>query len=392
MNAASIARLGVLALLILAAGIGLSLSRTETSRAGALGGPVIIGGDDLPDHGGVDGSGNVTLGWLYIKRALESIGPDATRGDGSIAALGSAASPETNFDAGAAIGAVAQEISRTVTYYNGDTAINQFFTDLAGGSANPSIIWISGDGASNDLSDGPGNEPAALTANAAAIASFVASGGGLMSHGSEFGWLGALLPDAAVVGGGSAADLYFTPEGTAALGSLTTTDINAGPWHNYFEGDFGGLQVLVRSNLIDDSTGQDAAVIIGGSQVTFEEQPPTPEAEGGSDCLPGVPGLPCGGQSGGGNPGNAQPLATPEGGDTPVVPTVEPTAVPPTAAPPAAAPTAPGGGRLGVISPPDTGTGDGTKDSGGMLGWIALAAAMGVLGGGAVVAGRRVRR
>ena len=281
------------------------------------------------------------------------------------------------------MGAAAQDVGRSVTYYDGDAAMTQIFTDLAGGGADPSIIWIAGTGAGNDLD---GSEPAVLTTNAAAIASFVASGGGLLSHGSEFGWLNALLPDATAIGGGGGSDLYFTPAGTTALGALTVSDINAGPWHNHFEGDFGGLDVLVRSSGVDDSTGQDAAVIIGGAQVTFEEQPPSEEEED-TDCLPGIPGLPCGDQSGGGDPGDYQPVATPEGGATPIVPTTEP----PTAIPPApTATTAPGGGRAGTITAPDTGTGDGTS-GGSMLGWFLAAAGLGVAGGSAVLAGRRVR-
>jgi len=387
MTHARLLRIAAIVTLIGVVGLGLALSRTEPSRAGALGGPVIIGGDDLTDHGSVDGGGNVVEGWLYIRRALESIGPNVSRGDGSIAALGSAASAETNSgDAGAGIGAAAQEVGRSVTYYDGDAAMTQFFVDLAGGGANPSIIWIAGTGAGNDLD---GTEPAVLTTNAAAIASFVASGGGLMSHGTEFGWLTALLPGAVAVGGGSSGDLYFTPAGTTALGALTTGDINAGPWHNYFEGDFGGLDVLVRSSSVDDSTSQDAAVILGGAQVTFEEQPTTvPEEEDTSDCLPGVPGLPCGDQAGGGDPGDFQPNATPVGSDTPVVPV--PTVAEPTTAPPAPATPAPSGGRAGIITAPDTGTGDGTT-SAGAGGWLVVALGLALAGGTAVLAGRRMR-
>jgi hypothetical protein len=359
---------------------GIFVSRPEPSRAGALGGPVIIGGDDLTSHGGIDGSGDVIEGWLYIKNALASIEPDTSRGDGSVAALGSAAAMDTCCDAGAGIGEAAAELGLSVTYYEGDTAINGFFADL-GGAANPSIIWIAGDGAVNDLDS---LEAAALTANAADIASFVASGGGLMSHGSEFGWLTALLPGATAVFGGASGGLYFTPEGTAALGSLTVPDINAGPWHNHFEGDFGGLDVLVRSTSVQDSTTQDAAVILGGAQVTFEEQPPVSEEEGGVDCTPGIPSLPCGNEGGGSGP---EDYDSNPADSTPVA---QPTTAPPPVDP---APTSPtggaGAGGAGPIIAPDTGSGPGDDSSSRGLALIVMAVA--ATGGGLVLAGRRVR-
>ena len=129
-----------------------------------------------------------------------------------------------------------------------------------------------------------------------------------MSHGTVYGWLQALLPGASTVDGGSSDDLFFTTEGAAAFPTLTVSDINAGPWHNHFEGSFGGLQVLVRSSSIDDASGNDAAVILGGAQVTFEPVAPTPvPAANDTDCLVGVPGLPCGDQAGGGDPGDFAP-------------------------------------------------------------------------------------
>lgn len=378
----------VAAVAMIAAGI--MTTGSEATRAGALGGPVIIGGDDLTDHGGIDGSGNVVQGWLYIKNALASMQPNVGRGDGSIAALGSAADVETSFGAGAALTAASSELGISVTFYNGDTAINQFFADL-GGSANPSIIWIAGNGAGNDLADGPGDEAAALTANATAIANFVASGGGLMSHGSEFGWLSALLPGVTAVCCGSSGDLYFTPEGSAALGSLTVGDINAGPWHNSFEGNFGGLNVLVRSNVIDDAGGQDAAVILGGAQVTFEEQPDSGEEENDTDCTPGLPGLPCGDESGGS--GGAGDYDSNENDTVP--PVTQPTpSVPDPGQPVPPAPTAPtggaGAGGAGPITPPNTGTGS----PGASTPWLAIlgvTSLIAVTGAGLVTIGRRIR-
>ena len=71
--------------------VSLSLVMSEAPRVrAAVGGPVILGGDDLTDHGGASGGVNHT-GWLYIEKALGSIAPQVTRSgsDGSVAALGS---------------------------------------------------------------------------------------------------------------------------------------------------------------------------------------------------------------------------------------------------------------------------------------------------------------
>jgi len=249
----------------------------------AAGGPVILGGDDLTDHGEVDESTvppTLIDGWLYIQKALENIKPNVLRpgNDGSVAVLGSADSTETSGDAGAAYyWAVPQVAGLTgVSFYEGEEAINQFFADLAAGTAKPAIIVISGTGASNDLSDDDDgdafsdDEGVALTNNATSIANFVNSGGGLMSHGSgesAYGWLTALFPDALNIESGSSDDLYLTPDGTAAFPGLTTSDINAGPWHSHFEGSLGDLKVLVRSSDVLDSQDLDAAVIIGGANV-----------------------------------------------------------------------------------------------------------------------------
>jgi len=124
---------------------------------------------------------------------------------------------------------------------------------------------------------------------------------------------------------------------------------------------------------------------IGGG-AAGEVSPEPEEEEEETDCLPGVPGLPCGDQAGGGDPGDYQPNATPVGGDTPVVPTV----APPTVAPPAPATPGPAGGRAGTITAPDTGTGNGTG-SGSPIAWLLAAGVFAATGGGIVLAGRRIR-
>jgi Ca2+-binding RTX toxin-like protein len=243
---------------------------------------VILGGDDLTDHGSQDGSGNNQQGWLYMEKAVGNIKPNVSRpNDNSIAALGSApGDPATDFGAGAAIQGAADKNGMTVQFFNDAAGINNALAAIADGSYSPAIVWVAGDNSSNDLSDtgceGPGTEGEALANGASVINDFVNQGGGLMSHGTCYTWLAALLPTITAVEGGGSGDLFLTAEGQAAFPGLTDADINAGPWHNHFEGDFGGLQVLARSNAVDDAAGNDAAVILGGGAVSIVPPPPPP--------------------------------------------------------------------------------------------------------------------
>ncbi|HYM15391.1 MAG TPA: hypothetical protein VEZ14_07510 [Dehalococcoidia bacterium] len=368
----------------LAAAVALALLASISGMAtpaahAALGGPVIIGGDDLTDHGSVDGSGNPIDGWLYIQRALENIKPNVTRSnDGSVAAIGTGSASDG--DAGAAIAVASAKAGLTVNYHEGAAAIDQFFTDLAAGTAHPAIIWISGTGASGDLDS---TEAAALNTHGPGIAGFVNSGGGLLSHGTEYGWLFSLLPGASTVSGGSSDDLYLTPDGLAAFPGVTNTDVNAGPWHNHFEGDFGGLKVLVRSHDVLDKNEQDAAVIIGGSAVTLPGAPaPTAAAPKSvpTPCIPGILESRCFD-------------TVPQVNVTVPAPTA--TTVPPTVAPAQPAPVSTVLGvsqapRTGAIAAPNTGAGPDT--SGGVSATsIALLALFGaaLLGSAAALRARR---
>ena len=149
----------------------------------AMAGPVILGGDDLTDHGSRSSAGLNLQGWIYFEKAVNNVLGGKTRAGAittDIVALGSASTLGvfTGSDAGAAIGSAALNLGRTVTYIDGAAAINLFFTNLAAGTINPRMLWIAGNGATNDIDSAEG---AALTANAAAINTFVASGGGLMS-------------------------------------------------------------------------------------------------------------------------------------------------------------------------------------------------------------------
>ena len=239
----------------------------------AYAGPVILGGDDLTDHGSRSGSANID-GWLYIERAVNNIlnTPGAiTRpgNNGSIAALGSAlvaGCPPTcpSGNAGAAIGSAAAVLGKTVNYYDGAAAINQFFNDLVAGTVNPAMLWIAGTQSGNNIDS---TEGAALTANAARISNFVASGGGLMAHGSgpdAYGWLSVLIPGI-IETTTCNTPATLTAAGMTAFPGLTNADISAGPCHSSFSGNLGSLQVLATdSGGLNFILGGGAGTIIGG--------------------------------------------------------------------------------------------------------------------------------
>ena len=234
-------------------------------------GPVILGGDDLTEHGSVSG-GASQEGWLYMEKAVGNIKSQVSRSnDNSIAAFGSADSNATSGDAGAGIKNAAAKNGMTVQFFDGASAMASGFQNIANGSYRPAIIWIAGDGADNDLDgcSGSGTEGQVLIDNAATLSNFLSEGGGVFSHGSCYEWLSAILPGLTAPTSGASGDLFKTAEGNAAFPGVGEGDFNAGPWHNHFQGNFGGLAVLVRSRTVKDSSGQDAAVVIGGSAVTF---------------------------------------------------------------------------------------------------------------------------
>lgn len=249
---------------VLSAALSLALAGLA---APAFAGPVILGGDDLTDHGSGNGVTN-NQGWLYIEKAIGNLYTAQTRPGPitiDIAALGSSdpgAGVFPSGNAGGAISSAATALGRSVSFFDGATSINGFFSALAAGTINPAIIWIAGTGASNDLDT---SEGAALTANATAINNFVGSGGGLMAHGSgstAYGWLTTLLPGLIETSGCNEVGATLTPAGQAAFPGLSNSNVdsNAGPCHSHFTGNFGGLTTLALD-------GNGLSYIIGASGV-----------------------------------------------------------------------------------------------------------------------------
>jgi hypothetical protein len=225
----------------------------------AVAGPVILGGDDLNDHGSYSGGAN-QQGWRYIQNAMSNIlsGVNRPGNNGTVVVLGSAPSTATSGDSCGAPYWAGQVLGKTVTCIDGAAGINAFFTQLAGGTVNPAMLIYPGDGASNGVDSA---EEAAITANAPAIAAFVASGGGLLGHTGPYGFLPALLPGFAVSGNCDSSSATLTPTGQAAFPLVTVADIRAGPCHNTFAGNFGALQILAL-----DSNG--LVLIVGGGAGT----------------------------------------------------------------------------------------------------------------------------
>ena len=239
----------------------------------ASAGPVVIGGDDLNDHGSWTGTVNAA-GWLYIQNALSNLVSQVTLSgnDGTIVVLGSAptvpaaSTPTTSNGCGAAYWP-ALAISRTVTCIDGAPAITAYLVGVASGANRPAVLLYPGSRVSNDVDAA---EEAALTENAATIAAFVANGGGLLAHSGAYTWLSALVPGITILGACESGSAVLTPAGIAAFPTISNANITAGPCHNTFGGNLGGLQVLAR-----DGTGANF-ILGGGAGTTFAVRAPDP--------------------------------------------------------------------------------------------------------------------
>ena len=249
---------------------------TALSAGGVSAGPIILGGDDLNDHGFAAGGVNVN-GWLYIQNALSALHAQVTLATPvggftvDIVELGDASDP--------ALSAAAAAVGLSTTGYEGAAALSQFFADLAAGTVRPRILYSPGTdygGASID-----GSESAVLAANANAINDFVAAGGGLMSHGgantTAYSYLTTLLPGIVMSFSCNSSGASLTAAGQAAFPQVTNADISAGPCHGSFSGSMGGLIPLALD-------GNGLNMIIGGVGGSITD-PGTPVPEPASMLL-----------------------------------------------------------------------------------------------------------
>jgi hypothetical protein len=238
----------------------------------ASAGPVILGGDDLNDHGNWSGTAN-TAGWLYIQNALANLVSQSTypSNDGTIVVLGSApttpaSSTPTSSDGCGAVYWPAQALTppRTVTCIEGAANITTYLNGVTSGTNRPRAIVYPGDAVGNDVDAA---EEAAWASGAGVISNYVAQGGGLLGHTGPYTWLAALVPGITISTNCVASPgATLTAAGIAAFPSVTNADINAGPCHNTFGGTFGGLQILAT----DGSAPPLAFILGGGAGTSFE--------------------------------------------------------------------------------------------------------------------------
>ena len=233
----------------------------------AVGGALLIGGDDADDHGGFDGTNNVT-GWLYIEKGLDHIGPAVQNGKKLAVCLGcnggqASGGFESGFDQSTLPGLGWTRISLTAV-----ADITAFFA----GTGTPSIgdagiVYMPTD--ENNVNGGiTESQLTEVNTNATLLNDFTKAGGGLFTHDESsvsngFGWLIALLPGINVnsVSGCNDSVLNITPAGSAAFPGLTDGDVSsATPWHSWFSGNLGGLDRLVTGPC--SNVGQ--PVVLGG--------------------------------------------------------------------------------------------------------------------------------
>lgn len=229
----------------------------------ASAGPIIIGGDDANDHGSVSGGVNQN-GWLYMQRALENLGPNVTATSKIVTVLGTQASTKAQDSITSAFNlSTLPGLGWTISYVASNsgaitTALNGLSTSTTG------LLYIStASQTTGDLSSISGGQTA-LNAQGSSIDTFLKAGGGLFTQteavSGGYGWLTSVLPGL-VIGGGGGPGLALTPAGIASFPGLTNADLSAGPYHQSFSGNLGGLSVLATGT----GTASGLQVIIGGN-------------------------------------------------------------------------------------------------------------------------------
>jgi hypothetical protein len=256
----------------------------------AYAGPVIIDGSDAEEHGSVSGGVNQN-GWAYFQRGFENLLPQVGNGNTIAVCLGCTGNTQTAF--ASAFDIATKPAGWTRATADGAAAITNFFAGVGPNTlANTGLVYIP-TGSGTTSGGITGDELAVINTNAVPLNNFVggagnpAAGGGLFAHGEggtpgAWGWLTTLIPGIVPVDSGGGSNLQLTAAGAAAFPALTNADIQgATPWHNHFEGSFGGLSILVETT--NGPAGR--AVVLGGAAATqigcgLPGQPP---------CSTGVP-------------------------------------------------------------------------------------------------------
>jgi PEP-CTERM motif len=243
-------------------------------------GPIIIAGTDADDHGSASGGANFT-GWLFMQKALESMAPNVTNGSKTLVCIGCNGSTATSAISSALNLSTLSGAGWTLVSLTSAADITNFFNGTgATNLANSGIIYMPT--VSSNVGGGITDAQLAIVnAQGAAIDAFAAGGGGLFTQEQAnstigYGWLSSLIPGLAIHGDndGSLFDsgqLNLTPAGTSAFPGLTDSDLsNATPWHGFFAGPLGALQVLVTGPADGNLNGTQAPgetgwVVLGGS-------------------------------------------------------------------------------------------------------------------------------
>ena len=246
-----------------------ALAVCASSSSAAWAGPIIIAGTDADDHGFASGGVNMD-GWEFMQSAFVNLAAALTNSGTNIVCLGCNGSTASDAFASAI------NLSSIAATFNEQTinAPADITSFLTGGTvtglnlANTGIIYMN---SGFNVGGGMDNaQVAAVNAQGMALNNFIIGGGGLFTQSQAantggFGWLTSLLPGLVVET--SVADdstLELTAAGNAAFPGLTDVEAsNATPWHNWFSGDFGALDVLVTGNG-NGVGGLNDAVVLGG--------------------------------------------------------------------------------------------------------------------------------
>ena len=263
----------------------------------AFAGPIIIAGTDSDDHGYAVGNANQT-GWLFMQKAFENIGGAVSNGKKTAVCLGC-----NGFQAQNAFDSATQNSSLAGGWTFSNLTTMADITNFFNGSGtinlgNTGIVYMPtvASNVSGGLTD---DQLSIINLHGADLNSYLASGGGLFTQEQAnssigYGWLTTLLPGLVVQGDSGGPDfdensLSLTAAGNAAFPGLTNADMtNATPWHAWFSGNFGGLQVLATGPIFSDLGGQfPGAVVLGGGADAVvscggpNDPPcPTPEPDG----------------------------------------------------------------------------------------------------------------